>query len=63
MGFVWEQTPKRKGYKQNHTDDLTKNPNDDLIMAAAIAYDMRLHRFGKRFCPKIESDEWDGVAA
>ncbi len=63
MGFVWEQTPKRKGYKQNHTDDLTKNPNDDLIMAAAIAYDMRLHRFGKRFCPKVESDEWDGVAA
>jgi hypothetical protein len=63
QGLVWEESSKKKGYKQNYKDPLTKNPNDDLIMAAAIAYDMRLHRFGSRFCPKPEQDEWEGIAA
>ena len=63
QGLVWEQTAKKKGYKQNYRDPLTKNDNDDLIMAAAIAYDMRMHAFGSRFCPKPITDEWVGVTA
>jgi hypothetical protein len=68
QGLVWEDRgpgsgSRKRGYKQNFVDPRTKRDNDDLLMASAIAYDMRIHKFGRRFAPRPETDEWEGIAA
>jgi hypothetical protein len=55
-GFTFDT--QRQRYIQNYKDPITGEPNDDGIMALAIANEMRFHNFGQGWCPKINRAAW-----
>ena len=48
QGFQWE--PEQKKFKQDNIDPVSELPNDDGIIAAALANEMRLHGMFSRWC-------------
>ena len=56
QGFIWD--PDRKCYLQQHKDPNSELLNDDGIIAAAIANEMRLYDYGRGFCPRPQRETW-----
>lgn len=50
QGFVWD--PERRNFRQNYRSPGSKTAHDDIIMALAIANEMRSRRFENRFIPR-----------